>query len=125
MTFTCIIVIVINDEDTGDTGNASSSKSYPDGNNMQALSLHCKNFYITEPRIITLEKVLAFFTGAEYLPPLGYENVTLQFSSSNPFPTASTCAIELTLPIQYGQCYQRFKQSMNTALLCYGGFGLS
>ena len=75
--------------------------------------------------VVSLETLLTFFTGAGNIPPLGYENVTLQFSSSNLFPTASTCAIELTLPTKYAQHYEGFKKCMNTAILCCGGFGLS
>ena len=63
----------------------------------------------TESSIVTLDKMLALFTGAKDLPPLEYENSTLQFSSSNQFPTASTCAIKLTLPTQFSCRYENIK----------------
>ena len=71
---------------------------------------------------VSLEKLLIFFTGAQSYPPLGYGSATLQFNSDYEYPTASTCAIELTLPTKY-RIYEEFKQVMNIALLYNGGFG--
>ena len=51
---------------------------------------------------IELATVLAFTTGAEAILPIGFnEPLLLHFNSYNRFPTASTCALELTLPTQY------------------------
>ena len=83
-----------------------------------------------EMLVCTLEKVLFFFTGAEEIPPLGYEVPATQvpclsFSHSAVYPTASTCTIELTLPTKYFQDpYRVFREVMYTAMLCHGGFGL-
>ncbi len=45
---------------------------------------------------IGLGTILAFFTAAEMLPPLGFDCcLVLRFSETNVFPTASTCALEL------------------------------
>lgn len=75
-----------------------------------------------------LETVLMFFTGGEEIPPTGYGALVqpcLNFSCDQPYPTASTCAISLTLPTKYvGEPYSSFKQAMDTAMLCHGGFGL-
>ena len=82
------------------------------------------------PAEITLEVVLTFFTAATEIPTNGYPNhvtPTLKFDHAMPFPTASTCAIELTLPTMYADkvsSYPPFKEAMDTALLCHGGFGL-
>ena len=49
---------------------------------------------------------LAFFPGAEKVPPAGFERgCTLNFNSTNIYPTASTCALVLTLPALY---YDRY-----------------
>ncbi len=72
--------------------------------------------------------VLSFFTGAEQVPPLSYglyTSPTLRFNHSQPLPTASTCATELILPtVYFDKPFSAFKDAMDTALLCHGGFGL-
>ena len=69
--------------------------------------------------------ILSFFTGSKEVPPLGLPHTpALNFSCNSPFPTASTCAIELTLPTIY-DIEDDFETSMNTAFLQHGGFGLS
>lgn len=51
---------------------------------------------------VTLSTVLNFFTGAEVPPSLGFHPATFQYSEvDNEFPTASTCALELTLPTKH------------------------
>ena len=47
---------------------------------------------------ISMGDILSFFTAAEYIPPLGFDNATLNFNDKNPYPTASTCGLCLTLP---------------------------
>ena len=83
--------------------------------------------YISE--CVTLATVLSFFTGAEEIPPNGYGTIIqphLNFNDIQPYPTASTCAIALTLPTRYyDQPYENFKKVMDTAMICHGGFGLS
>lgn len=74
---------------------------------------------------VSLEMVLSYFTGATEVPPLGFpHNPQLNFSSISPYPTASTCAIELTLPTMYDSTNQ-FEEKMEQAFLSHGGFGLS
>ena len=72
---------------------------------------------------VSLKMVLAFFTGADSIPPLGYKSAILHFNPNNHYPTASTCAIQLTLPTKY-QSYQEFKKQMDVAFCMHGGFGL-
>lgn len=74
---------------------------------------------------ITLGTILAFFTGAEEIPPTGFpHSPVLSFNPVNPYPTASTCAAELTLPTMYTEPSE-FKRSLDVAFTCHGGFGLS
>ena len=61
---------------------------------------------------VTLQMVLAFFTGSDFLPPLGLPDATLSFNSRNAYPCASTCAIELTLPTK-SQEYSKFKMNID------------
>lgn len=75
---------------------------------------------------VKLETVLSFFTGSEEIPPNGYGVVVhpcINFNDDQPYPTASTCAITLTLPTKYS-VFSTFKSAMDTAMLCHGGFGL-
>ncbi len=76
---------------------------------------------------VTLETVLAFFTGSEEIPPLGYGSYSMpsiRFDQNQSIPKASTCAIELTLSAKYYDQPAKFKTIMDTAMLCHGGFGL-
>ena len=77
---------------------------------------------------VSLEDVLSFITGAEEILPGGYGwliTPQIHFSDIQPYPTASTCAIALTLPTKYyDEPYDVFKKAMNTAMTCHGGFGL-
>lgn len=51
---------------------------------------------------VTIEHVLVFFTGASSVPILGWPHEPeLFFDPVSMFPTASTCAIQLTLPSKY------------------------
>ncbi len=72
----------------------------------------------------TLGDVLSFFTAEEVVPPMGYATGTLNFNYTNIFPTASTCAILLTLPTMHGS-YLDFKNKLDIAFTWYGGFGLT
>ena len=69
--------------------------------------------------------ILAFFTGSESIPPLGFPHVpVLNFSPQNIYPTASTCDIQLTLPDRYDD-YEKFKDALTMGFRNHGGFGLS
>ena len=68
--------------------------------------------------------ILEFFTGADEIPPLGFPHEPVLNFSDGPYPTASTCAIQLTLPTQY-RYYHPFKSALDLAFICHGGFGLS
>ena len=48
----------------------------------------------------------------------------LNFNDDNLYPTASTCALHLTLPTQHYKNYTEFEGALDTAFLYHGGFGL-
>lgn len=67
---------------------------------------------------VSLKEILAFFTGTDSIPPLGFGEVTLSFSKIN---AASTCAVELTLPSGYTD-YDIFAQKCAVAFKRHCGF---
>ena len=74
---------------------------------------------------VSLQDVLSFFSGAAKIPPLGFDPLpSLSFSDNAVYPTASTCALRLTLPTRYSDDYESFKYNMTQALTMHGGFGL-
>ena len=64
-----------------------------------------------------------FFTGADGISLGGYETVIMSFNKDNPYPTASTCGLELTLPTKHDD-YNDFKRCLDIAFTMHGGFGL-
>ncbi|KAK0134357.1 G2/M phase-specific E3 ubiquitin-protein ligase [Merluccius polli] len=81
-----------------------------------------------EPVKLTLEVVLAFATGAERIPPLGFDpNPTLDFlhdfvnNNKRVFPEANTCALVLRLPL-HGN-YEDFSSHMLSGILQSPTFG--
>ena len=76
-----------------------------------------------ETRTLALEDILVFATGANRVPPMGFpKKVTVQFDKSSIFPTASTCALEMYLPIQWAT-YEEFKGGMIEGIVSGAGFG--
>ena len=74
---------------------------------------------------VTLNQVLSFFTGAEEVPAGGFEcPASLYFSPISQFPTASTCALQLTLPTTHYNNAVLFKEKMLYAFHNHDGFGL-
>jgi hypothetical protein len=74
---------------------------------------------------VSIAMIMNFFCGSESVPPCGFPpgKPVLSFNAQNPYPTASTCAIELTLPTRYA-VYQEFKEKLDQAFKMHGGFGL-
>ena len=60
-----------------------------DNNNIQTLS----------GDIVTPNDILSFFTGASTEPPLGFDRKTKLYFSDRTLASASTCGLQLTLPI--------------------------
>ncbi len=72
------------------------------------------------------EDVLVFFTGADRVPPLGFEKkpkVTFLHESDRKFCTSSTCDIQLRLPTSHGEDYQSFQEAIVMSLRDNDGFG--
>ena len=68
---------------------------------------------------------MKFFSGAEVVPPMGYpHDPEINFNPESPYPTSSTCALQLTLPTCYSE-YGPFRRALDTAFTMHGGFGLS
>ena len=74
---------------------------------------------------VSIPMIINFFSGSESVPPCGFPpgKPVLSFNNQNPYPTASICAIELTLPTKY-TVYQEFKQKLDQVFKMHGGFGL-
>ena len=74
---------------------------------------------------LRLSDVLAFFSGADKILPMGFsQKPTLEFSPTNPYPMASTCTLTLTLPTKFKSNYNDFRNSAIMAFKYNGGFGL-
>ena len=74
---------------------------------------------------LQLSDILAFVSGVNSLPPLGFPtNPVILFSNdaSRLLPTASTCALSLTLSVGLVQ-YDVFKKNMDLAVLNAFEFG--
>lgn len=72
----------------------------------------------------TVADVLVFLSGADRVPPLGFEKQpTVTFLRDGKFATASTCSLELRLPTQYGSQYAKFREAMVMSLMDNDGFG--
>ena len=72
---------------------------------------------------VSLGMVLSFFTGADVIPPQGYMSALLNFNAVNQYPTALTCAIQLTLSTKHST-YSEYKKHLDVAFTIHGGFGL-
>lgn len=67
---------------------------------------------------INLEQILCFATGANGIPPLGFDiPPTLQFlhDDSSTYPKANTCSLVLSLPVEHNS-YDNFKYHMDYAI---------
>ena len=84
---------------------------------------------------VTPTKVLAFVTGAQLPPPMGFAHQpSIHFTAHGTLPTASTCSCTLFLPLHQtvnpdpgpaaaDYVYETFKERMDTAILKTVGFG--
>ena len=76
---------------------------------------------------IPLPKLLEFASGADQVPPSGFEKkIEIKFYNQDGitrrFPYASTCSLELFLP-RAVESYEAFKQIMEEAIVLTCGFG--
>ncbi len=88
---------------------------------MQILALN----FIDAPEStgVTGENVLAFVTGTNRPPALGFDGTPeIRFTSEERLPTASTCGPSITLPTGIAS-YSDFKETMSLSILGSHGFG--
>lgn len=86
----------------------------------------------TDVEGLTLANLLVFGTGADVVPPLGFDPPpSIEFlhyqkeldSYQAPYPKANTCSMVLRLPIV--DSYDQFKQNMVFGIRNSQGFGYS
>lgn len=65
--------------------------------------------------------ILHFFCGATVLPRAGKP---IPHFNDDVYPTASTCALEMTLPTRYND-YKEFKYRLDQVFTMHRGFGKS
>ena len=74
--------------------------------------------------LLTLSGILAFFSGSDTSPPLGYDvKPVLKFDHIAIFPTAQTCGLQFHLPSKYSKP-DMFRERMSYGIKNNGGFGL-
>ena len=80
------------------------------------MTIALKRYYFPSDGEISgtsLQHVLSFFTGAECLPPIGFDmEAKMHFNPVSTFPTASTRALVLTLPTKYHNNPTLFQEKM-------------
>ena len=72
-------------------------------------------FFTEEMTVCKLDDVLIFFTGADRIPPLGFDHeahVCFLHDQNDRFCTASTCDLELRLPCCHHENYGAFREAM-------------
>ena len=75
---------------------------------------------------VTLQDVLVFFTGCDCKPTGFYNQIpklTFLRGSNDTLATATTCELNLRLPVCYTD-YDQFKERMTLSFKGHGGFGL-
>lgn len=73
-----------------------------------------------------MSDVLAFCTGADKIPPLGFgqmPKIMFLGKDQGRFATASTCDLQLRLPTIHGENLTFFRESMIMSLKDNDGFG--
>ncbi len=86
-------------------------------------TLHLAHVIEHENRSLTLEDFLTFVSGANRIPPTGFEKlITIDFNDTFLYPTASTCRLTMYLPTKF-DTYSDFKSAMIEGLVSGFGFG--
>ena len=76
-----------------------------------------------EKVVIRLVDLLAFTTGADKLPPMGFKDaLKIMFLENSKLPKASTCGLCLFLPLK-ANSYDDFKDTMVEGVVGGYGFG--
>lgn len=75
---------------------------------------------------LTLEDLLAFVTGADHPPPLGFltsPEITFTNQPDRILPTSSTCALVLYLSLHVKE-FESFCSGLDEAIISSPGFGV-
>ena len=80
------------------------------------------NITTEEKKIITLEDVLGFITGATHVPPMGFSSTIEIHFIEGQHPKSSTCSLHMYLPLDWMD-YSNFKTNVIEALVSGYGFG--
>uniref|UniRef100_A0A8C1B7G6 HECT domain-containing protein n=1 Tax=Cyprinus carpio carpio TaxID=630221 RepID=A0A8C1B7G6_CYPCA len=80
---------------------------------------------VDQSKCLTLQEVLAFASGLEELPPLGFKNQPIiEFiHTDRKFPEANTCDVVLRLPVH--RSYEEFSNHMCSGILQATEFGMA
>jgi len=70
------------------------------------------------------EYILIFFTGADRIPPLGFDGTATLTFTPGVLATSSTCGLVMNLPYCH-ETYETFKSFMIESLISNGGFYLA
>ena len=84
-------------------------------------------FFVDGKTACDVNDVLVFFSGADSVPPLGFEKkpyVTFIHDNISKFCTASTYDLQLRLPTCHGEDYVAFAEAMTMSLKDNDGFGV-
>ena len=73
--------------------------------------------------VVLTKHILIFFTGADRIPPLGFDGTATMRFTPGVLSTASTCGLVMNLPYCH-KTYETFKLYMIESLISNGGFGL-
>ena len=71
--------------------------------------------------VVTSEHILAFFTGADKIPPRRLDKKATMVFTSGILATASTCDMVIRVPYCHGT-YDAFESFIVEALIANGGF---
>lgn len=90
---------------------------------------YCFLFLFTDGELpgCSVKDLLIFFTGMDTIPPFGFEttpSITFNHDPTVKFPKASTCQMELRLPLVHGSQYNHFRDHMVLGIMSNDGFGL-
>ena len=78
----------------------------------------------SDGNVVLPEDCLAFFTGSDREPPLGFPHKATLLFNASVLATASTCDMTLYLPYCHSD-YDTFKSFMIESLMGHGGFGVA
>ena len=84
--------------------------------------------YIAEEAIVSLQQILIFATGADVIPPCGFEPTPMARFCADVRPRGDTCENTMRLPTwpnKENVSFEEFKELMEDGILNSPGFGRS